>query len=63
MSIWGFVQSLFGATPIPVREAVARYRVCERCPERRSNDRCRVCKCILREKVLVRSERCPLGKW
>jgi hypothetical protein len=40
----------------------ARRAVCRSC-EHNTGTRCTVCKCFLRPKTALRSERCPLGKW
>lgn len=50
-----------------IRElALKRYEVCETCP-RKSDvlkiEKCKECGCVILLKVIVPSEKCPLGKW
>jgi hypothetical protein len=44
-------------------ERAARRALCDACPERTADDRCRACGCFLTAKLRMASERCPLGKW
>lgn len=46
--------------------AAARLAVCRACPRlsgQRPLERCEVCGCLMRGKVLIGSWRCPEGKW
>jgi hypothetical protein len=49
-------------------EEIQRWEECEVCPHRiegvsQDEDQCALCGCLLRSKVLLCSEQCPIGKW
>lgn len=42
----------------------SRYKVCKKCPERNKvTGTCNVCGCLLKAKVKVKEEYCPMNKW
>lgn len=43
-------------------EAAARLAVCTPCPQYNLG-RCNVCGCFLVAKVVLKEEKCPIGKW
>ena len=45
--------------------AAHRLRVCEQCPDRVNGvvGTCRLCGCVLRAKVAITAEKCPVDKW
>lgn len=43
--------------------AQQRTAICAACPQLRMGRRCAACGCIVGVKVLLDTERCPLGKW
>lgn len=47
--------------------AQKRWEICNTCPElvrsAKPLERCRLCGCIMRAKVLIPSANCPKGRW
>jgi len=46
--------------------ALNRYEVCKVCPKKTGLlkiEKCKACGCVLFLKLIVPSEKCPLGKW
>lgn len=40
-----------------------RMKICEKCPELTRFKTCKICKCFMPAKTLMRNMKCPLGKW
>lgn len=55
---WLTAQPLF----VPPEHAEAREQACRACPQY-AEGQCRECTCFVSTKVLLRTERCPLGRW
>jgi hypothetical protein len=43
--------------------ALARFKVCVKCPFRRNNNTCRKCNCFLPAKTRSVKEQCPIKNW
>ena len=50
--------------------ATKRYEICSKCPDLKNAGginnlvaTCRLCGCVVRAKVQLKSSRCPVGKW
>ena len=49
---------------VPIETQQDRYSRCLPCANRNEvQNRCKICKCLLTEKVKGPNEHCPIGKW
>lgn len=58
----GLAKALTGIDRADDVTILLRRHACVKCPKRHKR-LCMMCGCYLREKTLVASEKCPLGKW
>lgn len=50
--------------PVPIAVQQNRYAKCLPCANRdKIQNRCKICKCFLTEKVKSPTEHCPIGEW
>ena len=61
-TLWGWARSGFKLTKD--QEALARMEKCMSCPELiQPRNQCRLCGCLMNNKVKIASASCPLKKW
>lgn len=55
---------LMGAAPVVADDNVAadRRKRCRNC-EHQEDGQCSICTCVIDLKTLLRTERCPIGRW
>lgn len=59
---YGLLRLGWKPAPEDYHLAEKRLYICDECPIRKNN-KCTKCSCNLMAKTLVKTERCPEGKW
>lgn len=63
-ALWRVITNWFTRKPIFVTndEAAQRLIACENCVHY-ADSQCMLCTCFVTTKVLLRTEKCPVGRW